>query len=268
MHDAPHTLPSETPAEQAWRPLEAAAPPPAPESTPHGTTRLERVVSAIEVFFCSGLPSQLLLALVLQGAGWQPFGPGGELSLRYIAVLSLADTAIVVGLALWFLTARGEAPRVVLLGLRPPAREAVIGLGLVLPILLGISLLGLALRSWAPWLHNVPENPLAALTRDPRSLAIFALVVVLAGGVREEVQRAFVLHRFRQHLGGATLGLWLFSVAFGLGHLLQGYDAAILTAVLGLTWGTLYLRRGSLVAPVVSHAAFNLMEVLRQAFVS
>jgi membrane protease YdiL (CAAX protease family) len=61
------------------------------------------------------------------------------------------------------------------------------------------------------------------------------------------------------------VGLWVTSVAFGLGHLLQGYDAAILTAVLGFIWGAVFLRRGSLLAPVVSHAAFNLVEVARQA---
>ena len=32
--------------------------------------------------------------------------------------------------------------------------------------------------------------------------AIFALVVMIAGGVREEIQRGFVLHRFEQYLGG------------------------------------------------------------------
>ena len=236
---------------------------PGPEVRP-----IDRLVSAIEVLFCSGLPSQVLLALLLQGAGWQPFDASGGLSLRYIAVLSLADTTIVVGLALMFLRARGEAPQAVLLGARPIVGEAWLGLALVIPILLGIGLLGLGLRTLAPWLHNVPDNPLAALARDPRSLAIFAVVVVVAGGLREEVQRAFVLHRFRQHLGGARAGLWIFSIAFGLGHLLQGYDAALLTAMLGLTWGVLYLRRGSIVAPLVSHAGFNLMEVLRQAWVS
>jgi membrane protease YdiL (CAAX protease family) len=249
--------------------LLAAAEAPTPPDVPEPEVRpIDRLVSAIEVLFCSGLPSQLLLALLLQGAGWQPFDASGVLSLRYIAVLSLADTAIVVGLALMFLRSRGEAPRAVLLGARPVVREAWLGVALVLPILLGIGLVGLGLRTLAPWLHNVPDNPLAALARDPRTLAIFAAVVVLAGGVREEVQRAFVLHRFRQHLGGARLGLWLFSIAFGLGHLLQGYDAALLTAVLGLTWGLLYLHRGSVVAPMVSHAGFNLLEVLRQAWVS
>lgn len=268
MHDLPSGPPSAPAIGAAAADGVAPAPPvPAPvEATP--IRPADRLASALEVFFCSGLPSQVLIALALQGAGWQPFLADGGLSLRYVAVLSLVDTAIVVSLALALIAARGESPRAVLLGRRPVGREAAVGLALVVPILVSIGLLGLALRSLAPWLHNVPDNPLTGLMKDPSSLAVFAVVVVIAGGLREEVQRAFVLHRFRQHLGGATLGLWIFSAAFGLGHLLQGYDAAILTALLGLTWGTIYLRRGSVVAPMVSHALFNLLEVLRQAYVS
>ena len=53
------------------------------------------------------------------------------------------------------------------------------------------------------------------------------------------------------------------SVAFGLGHLLQGLDAAITTGTLGLFWALVYVRRRSTVAPVVSHAGFNALEVFR-----
>ena len=56
---------------------------------------------------------------------------------------------------------------------------------------------------------------------------------MVAGGLREEVQRAFILHRFERHLGGAAIGLVVFSVAFGLGHLVQGRDAAVITGLLG-----------------------------------
>ena len=87
--------------------------------------------------------------------------------------------------------------------------------------------------------------------------------VVVAGGIREEMQRAFVLHRFRVWLGGTTVGIVVSSVAFGAGHLLQGDDAALATGLLGVFWGLLYVRRRSVVAPVVSHAGFNLLEVVQ-----
>ena len=94
-------------------------------------------------------------------------------------------------------------------------------------------------------------------------MARFAVVGVVAGGFREELQRAFVLQRFDRYLGGARLGLLLFSIVFGLGHYLQGWDAAIITAILGVVWGALFLMRGSVVAPIVSHASFDVLEVIR-----
>ena len=62
--------------------------------------------------------------------------------------------------------------------------------------------------SWsAPWLHTVEQNPLQDLIDTPRDAALFALVVVVAGGVREELQRAFLLRRFERWLGGARVGV-------------------------------------------------------------
>jgi membrane protease YdiL (CAAX protease family) len=84
---------------------------------------------------------------------------------------------------------------------------------------------------------------------------------VIAGGVREELQRAFLLRRFDRWLGGGAVGLVVTSAAFGAGHWLQGADAAIATAFLGALWGVIYLRRRSAVAPVVSHSGFNLLQL-------
>jgi membrane protease YdiL (CAAX protease family) len=107
----------------------------------------------------------------------------------------------------------------------------------------------------------VSQNPLQALLRSPRDAWLFAFVVVVAGGVREEIQRAFLLHRFDVWLGGGTVGLIVTSVGFGAGHLLQGADAALATGLLGAFWGVVYLRRRSAVAPMVSHAGFDLIQI-------
>ena len=122
------------------------------------------------------------------------------------------------------------------------------------------------MRLFAPALHNVETNPLEEMASGGvANVLAFGVVGILAGGVREELQRAFMLRRFEQHLGGARVGVLVLSVAFGLGHFVQGWDAAITTGVLGAVWAVLYLRRRSSVAPIVSHAGFNSLEVLRIA---
>ena len=101
------------------------------------------------------------------------------------------------------------------------------------------------------------------MIRTTRDAGLFSVVAIVAGGLREEVQRAFVLRRFSTHLGGPGVGLAVTSLAFGAGHLVQGFDAAVATSLLGFAWGLMYLRRRSAVAPIVSHAAYNGTQVLQ-----
>jgi membrane protease YdiL (CAAX protease family) len=227
-----------------------------------------RVQSILEVLLCSGFPTQLLIAGALALLFRPSIPTDGTLPFDFIVVVSLLDTVVLIGLVVLFLRVRGERPSQVLLGQGPLLGEVARGV-LWLPVVFAVVIvLGTTVQQLAPWLHNVPKNPLQAMLTSPWRVALFALVAVCAGGLREEVQRAFILHRFDQDLGGARLGLILFSVAFGLGHLTQGFDAALITGTLGLLWGLIYLSRRSMVAPAVSHALFNLLEIALYQYAS
>jgi membrane protease YdiL (CAAX protease family) len=228
--------------------------------------RLARSLQAVlEVLICSGFPTQITVAWLLALAGQVPFRPDGKLSATYVFSLSLADAVLLISLVIWFLRVHGERPRALLLGDRPIVREALLGLPLVVPVFLLVVVVLSAVRSVAPWLHNVPLNPLEGLIRTRMDAFVFGVVAIAGGGLREEIQRAFILRRFEQHLGGGWLGLALFSLVFGAGHTLQGWDVAIATAGLGALWGAVFLTRGSIAAPVVSHSLFNAAEILRYA---
>ncbi len=221
-----------------------------------------RLGALFEVIACSDFPTQLFIGTLLTVLGVRPF-TSGHYSVTFIVALSLGDAVLLVGLVFGFLFLHGERPREVLFGRRPIWREAIVGL-LFIPVAFLLAVFVLAtLQLLAPSLHNVTRNPLEVLIRTPATAALFALVAVVSGGVREEVQRAFILHRFEQHLGGGPLGLVVFSVVFGSGHLIQGWDAAVTTAVLGAFWGAVYLVRRSIGAPMVSHAGFDLVEIIR-----
>jgi len=248
-------------------PPPGAAPPapvvPEPETrTPARIPPSARVIALAETVLVSGFPTQLFLAVLLHFAGVKAFDAAGHLSFTFVVTLSLADAVLVVLLILAFLAAHGESPRVLFLGTRPPVREAWLGVLLVPVVFFGVAAIVATLRVWLPSLHNVTRNPLEALLAERRDTWLFLLVLVFAGGLREEVQRAFVLRRFEQYLGGAAVGLVLFSLAFGAGHLEQGHDVAIATACLGFFWGVVYLRRRSIVSTVTSHAGFNLVQAV------
>ncbi len=249
------------------RATEAAAPRPDPAPLPPRghlplTAGRPRLAAALEVVLCSGFPTQLALAVVLTRVGIGSIGRDGELSLLYVSALSLGDAVLLVGLVAYFLLRGGERPLAVLLGSRPRRPDVLLGLVLIpLTVLLAWAGLQLLHTLW-PGLRNVADNPIEGLIRSPRDAAVFAFVAIVAGGVREEIQRAFILRRFEQHLGGGWLGLGVFSIVFGLGHYIQGWDAALVTAVLGAVWGALFLLRRSILPAVISHAGFNASEIL------
>ena len=237
-----------------------------PGGTATGTTETRRpfnsrLIALGEVTLCSGFPTQLAVVLLLQFMGAEPSNSEGQLSLLYVIILSLVDCTLVLSLVWLLFRVHGEHPRAILLGARPVGPEVLLGLILVPLALLIVGISFTLISRFAPTLHNVVENPLEALISSPSTAVAFGLVAMLAGGLREEVQRAFVLHRFEQHLGGIVTGLIVFSTIFGLGHLVQGRDAAMVTGLLGALWGLLYITRRSLLAPLTCHALFNMAEV-------
>jgi len=230
---------------------------PASAPTP---TLAERATALLEVLICSDYPTQVALAATFAAFGVRPQA-GGAFSLGYVAAISLLDSVVLIGLIVFFLRARGESPREVLFGNRPVGTEAWAGVPLIIAALAIAVVVMLVLQAIAPWLHTVPHNPLQDLVRTPKDAALFAVVLIVAGGIREEVQRAFLLRRFERWLGGPRVGLVVTSAVFGAGHFVQGADAVVATAVLGAFWGSVYLRRRSVGAPVVSHAGFNVLQV-------
>ncbi|HEY6613435.1 MAG TPA: type II CAAX endopeptidase family protein [Vicinamibacterales bacterium] len=225
----------------------------------------QRLLALLEVLLCSSLPTQVLIANILGTIGIAP-RIGDQLSLTFVFALSLTDTVVLIALMVALSRAHGDSPWLLWRGRPPLAGEILVGLMLVPVAVFIVAFLIGIIRTFVPGLHNVVENPLEALaTGGAGGAAMFAVVAIVAGGIREELQRAFLLRRFERHLGGETVGVIVLSTAFGLGHALQGWDAAIATGALGAFWAILYLRRRSSVAPIISHAGFNSIEVFRVA---
>jgi membrane protease YdiL (CAAX protease family) len=199
-------------------------------------------------------------------AGLDPRTPSGQLSPPFAFALLVIDSMVLIALMVWLTRAHGESPRALWIGHRPILGEVGVGIALVPLVFMLVGLLMTGLLRLLPGLHNVADNPIEQLAAGgPQDAALLGMIAILAGGVREELQRAFLLRRFEQHLGGPLVGVVVLSAAFGLGHYPQGWDAVIVTGLLGALWAVVYLRRRSSVAPMVSHAGFNSLEVLRVA---
>lgn len=99
--------------------------------------------------------------------------------------------------------------------------------------------------------------------KDMKSIFLWIPVIFIAS-FTEEFQRIFVLTRFEKWFGnfGLYLALIVSSVAFGIGHLYQGINPAIGTAVGGLLYGLVYIRKRSAVEVITCHTFFNLLSVI------
>jgi membrane protease YdiL (CAAX protease family) len=105
---------------------------------------------------------------------------------------------------------------------------------------------------------------LALLPRSPAERRLFAVVGVTAGVCEEWLYRGFFLAVVAAVVGDVpqVLLVAVGAAAFGLAHAYQGLPGIVLTGVLGGVFAALYLETGSLLLPVLLHAAVDLRFLL------
>lgn len=90
----------------------------------------------------------------------------------------------------------------------------------------------------------------------------FAAISITAGVCEEVLCRGFLIGFLMRMPGGLHLpisaALVLSAVAFGLNHIYQGKTGLISTTLSGLAFGGLFLLTGSLMLPMLLHAAADL----------
>lgn len=219
----------------------------------------DRLQAILEVLLLAGILSSFLAAL--------PFGlaQGDSVLMTQnatsIAAFILLESSITLLLLLAVLRVNREPLRSLGLQRYRWLAHSAAGLALVPLLFLVNVIVAVLFRVLLPRFY-LERNPLVDLIKTPDDLAVFLLTALYAGGIKEELQRAFILNRFRDHLGGAWLGLMLWSVLFGAGHYVQGLQGVVVATMFGFLFGGLYLIRGSLVGPVVAHAVYDTAALL------
>jgi len=215
----------------------------------------ERIAAFLEVLLVALFGSLLALAI------FQAFSVNPIAQARTVFVFLLCESAVTLLAVVLLLRFRRE--RVRDLGLSPAGWASEVGLGfLVVPVLFGATVVvSVIFQRFLPQFVQI-ENPLLDLVRSPLDLLLFMLSSVWVGGVKEEIQRAFILTRFDRHLGGIWFGLLVWSAFFGVMHGMQGIDKAAGAGVLGLLFGLIYIWRRNLIAPMVAHALYDITTLL------
>jgi membrane protease YdiL (CAAX protease family) len=227
---------------------------------------IDRIQASVEVLLISGLVSGLFAALLMslfRVKNLDLLPKNANLLSAYL----LLESAITFLILAALLRLHGESFRSFGLRWESWKRKLLLGLTLV-PIFFSIN--GVVIFVFRSYLSRYysEHNPLVENLHTPQQLALFIFSALVAGGIKEEIQRAFILNRFRTHLGGAWAGLLLWSIAFGAGHYVQGAQGIVIASLYGFLFGVIYLRSGSLIAPLTAHAAYNTLAILAFWFLS
>src|SRR5512138_373540 len=101
----------------------------------------ERATALLEILLCSSIPTQLAIGALLHLAGIPSTDAAGHLSLTFVLTLSLADTALLIVMMIFFMHVHGETARATWFGTGNGFREALIGAATVPMVFVGVGLL-------------------------------------------------------------------------------------------------------------------------------
>ena len=216
----------------------------------------ERFRAVFEIIMVSGVVSSFLVSLVFAAIFGRDRMKLMEMDIGLLAAYLLSESAAAFLILFILMKTRGETLSALGLNLRNWKKHVLLGV-LAAPFLIIVSVVtGLAFKLFLPE-YALEKNPLLEMIRSPRHLALFITAGIVAGGIKEELQRAFILCRFKYHLGGSIAGLVIWSLVFGAGHYAQGLQGVCAAAILGFIFGVLYLAHGNLILPITAHAVYN-----------
>lgn len=103
------------------------------------------------------------------------------------------------------------------------------------------------------------SDSIVKLFATPGNIILLAFLSVFKGGFLEEFFRIFELTRFEKTFGktGLVIALTGSSFAFGLGHAYQGMSGIASTAITGLLFALVYLRKRSAIEAISAHTMFD-----------
>jgi membrane protease YdiL (CAAX protease family) len=238
---------------------------PEPVATPSNPW-VDRIQAGVEILLLSGLVSGFLAALTLPLLHIRNMDRLLQ-DVRLLSVYLLIESAISLLLLIGLLKLHRESMTSIGLQWKHWKRNLLLGLALVPCLFMINGFVAVFFKLYLPK-YFMDENPLIQGVHTPLQLILFAFSALIAGGFKEEIQRAFILNRFKSYLGGAGVGLILWSLAFGAGHYVQGVQGVVIASLYGFVFGVIYLLSGSLVAPIAAHGAYDVLAILAYWFFS
>jgi membrane protease YdiL (CAAX protease family) len=252
------------------------APPPVPGSTvrrgldgrPLATWNPWQVVGIVLLGFVLGSLAAVPVYLLMGQSASTCEGAAGASELLQGVV---TDLVMLLTLYVWLQRRHRTWPQIIGFPVRSdyPKEIAVgAGLGLVVRIVAGIASAAIVavLQRATHESVSLPEQVCATMSGG--TIALFALYAVLIAPVTEEFVFRGLLYRSIRDRIGVAAGAIISAIAFGLIHYIPGnpwrdvVSLQLTMVVTGVGLALIYERRGTIVADIAGHAAFNLLAVI------
>jgi membrane protease YdiL (CAAX protease family) len=176
----------------------------------------------------------------------------GSVGFTLTAIATITRDLALVCLILYFVWRNREPITAIGWTLEHVWREVALGAVLFVPVYFGAGLLERALQAAGFSAPSMPEPSFLSPQGAVQILLASVLVVVVALA-EETIFRGYLMLRFKSITACPFAAVVLSSFIFTLGHGYEGAAGVITVGVLGAIYAVVYLRRGSLVAPITMH---------------
>ncbi len=215
------------------------------EGTGSDCSRPSRHVQLVEVsvFIFLVLPSMILSFFAFKQ---------GTLTFVLVAFATILRDLSIIVLILFFLWSNSEPVSSMGWMFKKPWNDIALAIVLFIPLSLGIAWIENLLRLAG---LSVPSKPLPSFltAQGPAESLLAVLLVGIVAFTEETIFRGYLILRLKAITASPALAALLSAVFFSLGHGYEGSAGMITVGLMGLAFAFIYLRRQSLVTPMVMH---------------
>ncbi len=212
-----------------------------------GTDR-KRDLFEVLVFLFFMAPSMIMSFFTLEGGN--PHSP-------ILSCLLILNDLAYISLIAFFLWRNGEPFTNIGWKFDGIKKEAALGAGLFLPLMVCVSLIekGFKYLGLSSHMNHLPK--FLALN-SPEEISLVCVLIIVVAIAEETIFRGFLMLRLSRLTGSLSASVIISSVLFSLGHGYEGFATMVTICISSMIVALIYAWRKSLAAPIVIHLLIDL----------
>jgi membrane protease YdiL (CAAX protease family) len=212
-----------------------------------GTDR-KRDLFEVFVFLFFMVPSMITSFFTLEG---------GNPHFPILSCLLILNDLAYISLIAFFLWRNGEPFTNIGWKFDGMKKEAALGVGLFVPLMVCVSLIEKGFK-YIGLSSHMNHRPKFLAFNSPEEILLVCVLIIVVAIAEETIFRGFLILRFSRLTGSLSASVMISSVIFSLGHGYEGFATMVTICISSMIVGLIYVWRKSLVAPIVIHLLIDL----------